>query len=85
MKHNLVGDMVMIKRDKPPKTVGNIYVPKPEKTASGTVISLGKGGQTPFYVKKGDKVYFLKGLGTEIHEGGEDYLILSEKNILCKV
>jgi chaperonin GroES len=43
------------------------------------------GGHTPLEVKVGDKVLYSKYAGTDIKLGGEDYVLLSEKDILAAV
>jgi len=55
------------------------------------VLAVGKGrllenGQTvPLDVKEGDTVIFSKYAGTEIKIDGEEYLILSERDILAVI
>jgi chaperonin GroES len=59
-----------------------------EKSQEGEVISVGKGktlenGTTvPLEVKKGDRILFGKYSGTEIKVEAQDYLILSEDEII---
>ena len=60
-----------------------------EKPQEGKVIEVGSGkvlenGQkVALEVKKGDKVIFAKYAGAEVKVQGEEYLILSEKDILA--
>ena len=84
-------DKVLVKRlDQTEKTEGGIIIPDTaaEKPQEGEVVAVGKGrvfedGKVyPLDVKEGDKVIFGKYGGTEITLGGEDYLILSESEIL---
>ena len=63
-----------------------------EKPQQGTVIAVGPGKRSdhtgeviPMDVKKGDTVLFSKYGGTEVKVGGEDYLILSARDILAVV
>ncbi|MHC4380844.1 MAG: co-chaperone GroES, partial [Planctomycetota bacterium] len=59
-----------------------------EKPAEGTVIALGDGrlledgSRTAFTVKKGSQVLFTSYAGTEVEWEGNEYLIMSENDIL---
>ncbi len=73
------------------KTSGGLFLPDAakEKPQQGKVISVGtgrrlkKGDIVPVGVKKGQKVLFSKYSGNEIKIEGEEYLIVSEKDILA--
>lgn len=74
------------------KTSGGLFLPDTakEKPQQGKVIEVGsgkrlkKGGDiVPMSVKKGDKVLFSKYAGNEVKINGEEYLIVSEKDILA--
>jgi chaperonin GroES len=59
-----------------------------EKPQEGSVVAVGPGkfedGQrTPLDVKVGDKVVYSKYGGTEVKVDGEDYLILSARDVLA--
>jgi chaperonin GroES len=62
-----------------------------EKPKEGRVIAVGAGrlldnGQrAPFTVKENDRVIFSSYAGTEVKLGGEEYLILSEDDVLAVV
>src|SRR5919199_2879338 len=61
-----------------------------EKPTEGEVIAVGPGrfedgNRVPLDVKVGDRVIFSKYGGTEITLGGEDYLILSARDVLAIV
>jgi chaperonin GroES len=62
-----------------------------EKPQEGTIISAGpgrlndEGVREPMDVKKGDKVLYAKYAGTEFKVDGEEYLIVSQKDILAVV
>ena len=62
-----------------------------EKPQRGKVIAVGAGRLTedgkhlPMDVKEGDEVLFAKYAGTELKVEEEEYLILSEKDILAKL
>ena len=87
-----LGDKILVKRLEPEqKTAGGIVLPDTakEKPKEGKVISVGSGKmldsgkQVPFQVKKGDRVLFSSFAGTEIKIEGEEYLIMSEEDILA--
>ena len=61
-----------------------------EKPQEGTVLAVGPGrfedgARVPLDVKVGDRVIFSKYGGTEVTLGGEDYLILSARDVLAIV
>ena len=87
-----LGDRVVVKRiEEEPKTKGGIVLPDTakEKPQKGKVIAVGTGrvlenGQrVPLEVKEGDIVFFDKYGGTEIEIDGEEYVILSERDLLA--
>ena len=87
-----LGDRVVVKRiEEEPKTKGGIVLPDTakEKPQKGKVIAVGTGrvlenGQrVPREVKEGDIVVFAKYGGTEIEIDGEEYVILSERDLLA--
>ncbi|HHV71349.1 MAG TPA: co-chaperone GroES [Clostridia bacterium] len=74
------------------KTKGGIVLPDTakEKPQQGEVIAVGSGkliestGQRiPLEVKVGDRVLYSKYAGTEVKIDGEEYLVLSERDILA--
>lgn len=75
------------------KTKSGLYVPDTakEKPQEAEVLAVGpgalndKGERVPVDVKVGDKVIFSKYAGTEVKFDGEEYLILSERDILAKI
>ena len=75
------------------KTPGGIYLPDTakEKPQEGKVVAVGpgrvndKGQRIDMTVKVGDRVVYSKYAGTEVEIGGEEYLILSEADILAIV
>jgi len=87
-----IGDKILVKRlQAEEKTAGGIVLPEAakEKPKEGRVIALGEGrllenGQrVPFTVKENDRIIFSSYAGSEIKEEGEEYLILSEEEILA--
>ena len=91
-----LGDRVLIKPTvEEEKSKGGILLPdtvSKEKPQVGEVLSVGPGATNkdgkmiPMTVKKGEKVVYAKYSGTDIKgDDDEDYLILSEKDILAIV
>ena len=87
-----LADRALVKpKAKEEKTRGGVYLPDTatkERPMQGEVISVGPGrldddGRLiPMSVKPGDEVLFAKYAGNELQIDDEDYLILSEKDIL---
>jgi chaperonin GroES len=89
-----IREKVLIKRVAAQETTkGGIIIPDSaaEKPQEGEVVEVGSGwilgeGLTKkLDVKKGDKVLFGKYSGTEISFKGDDYVILSENEILAVI
>ncbi len=90
-----LADRVVIKpQEREERTKGGIYLPdtaSKEKPQEGLVMAVGEGRlddsgkRIPVSVKAGDRVLFAKYAGTEVKLDDEDYLILSEKDILAIV
>jgi len=89
-----LSDKVIVQKLEPEeKTSGGILLPDStkEKPQEGKVIAVGpgatddKGQRKPIDVKDGDFVLFAKYSGTEVKLDGEEYLILSERDILAIV
>jgi chaperonin GroES len=89
-----LGDRVVVKpQQRDEVTKSGIVLPDTakEKPQRGEVIAVGKGRLTdtgdrlPMDVQKGDKVLFAKYAGTEFKIEDDEYLILSEKDILAIV
>ena len=87
-------DKVIVQKLEPEeKTSGGILLPDStkEKPQEGKVIAVGpgavddKGQRKPIDVKEGDHVLFAKYSGTEIKLDGQEYLILSDRDILAIV
>jgi chaperonin GroES len=89
-----LGDRVVIKpTPKEEVTKTGIFLPDTakEKPQEGTITAVGggkldeKGVRQPLEVKEGQKVLYAKYAGTEFKIEGEEYLILSEKDILAVI
>jgi|SRR5690349_14959016 chaperonin GroES len=89
-----LGDRVVIKpTPKEEVTKSGIVLPDTakEKPQEGTIIAVGsgrlteKGERIPVELKEGQKVLYAKYAGTEFKVEGDEYLILSEKDVLAIV
>lgn len=86
-----LGDRILVKRvEAEEKTKGGIVLPDTakEKPREGVVLAVGEGRaldngtRAPFTVKVNDRVLFSSYSGTEVKWDGEEYLILSEDDII---
>ena len=74
-------------------TASGLVIPETakEKPQEGIVLAVGpgriddNGNRVPLDVAVGDKVLYSKYGGTEVKHGGEEYLILSARDVLAKV
>lgn len=90
-----LGDRVIVQRDEADdRTEAGIYLPEQAKDTpkSGVVLAVGDGAlntdtgeRVPLEIKKGDRVIFSSYAGTEIKLEDEEYLIMSENDILAIV
>ena len=89
-----LGDRILVKRvEADDKTKGGIIIPDSakEKPREGTVIAVGAGKllkdgkRSPMSVKVKDRVLFSSYAGSEVKIDGEDYMILSEDEVLAVI
>lgn len=89
-----LGDRVLVKiLEKEEKTAGGIFLPDTakEKSQVGEVVAVGagarndKGDRVAPDVQAGNKVMYSKYAGTELKIDGQDYLLLTERDILAVV
>lgn len=87
MKIKPLADRVLVKIEEvQEKTASGIYIPQTaqEKTQIGSVVAVGEGtDKVKMTVKVGDKVMHDKYTGTSVKADGEEFLILSMKDILA--
>ena len=85
-------DRIIVQRlEEEEQKVGGIIIPDTakEKPQQGKIIAVGtgrtldSGEKVKLEVQEGQKVLYAKYAGTEIKLDGEEYLILSEKDILA--
>ena len=90
-----LGDRIVVEPSKEAesKSAGGIFIPDTakEKPQTGTVVAAGAGRVTDdgkriaMSVKTGDTVLYAKYSGTEFKQGGAEYLILREADVLAVV
>ena len=89
-----LGDRIVVQAvEQEAQTKSGLLIPDSakEKPQKGTVVAVGPGRQTDegkrleMDVATGDTVVYSKFAGTEFTEDGDDYLILSERDILAKL
>lgn len=94
MKVVPLGDKVLVKRlEAEEKTAGGIILPDTakEKPKEGKVVAVGDGrmldnGQrVALQVKEGDRIIFSSYAGSETKIDNEEYVIMSEEDILAIV
>ncbi|HAU38202.1 MAG TPA: co-chaperone GroES [Phycisphaerales bacterium] len=87
-----IGERILVKRlDAEEKTKGGIYLPDnaKEKPTQGKIVALGDGKllkdgtRAKFQISVGDKVVFNSYAGTDIKVGTEEYLLMSESDVLA--
>ena len=89
-----LADKILVKRlEAEEVTKGGIVLPDSakEKPKEGRVVEVGPGkvlddgSRGSMQIKKGDRILFTSYAGTEIKVDGEEYLIMSEDDILAVV
>ena len=89
-----LGDRVLVRPvEREEITRGGIVLPDTvkEKPQEGEVVAVGPGRTTddgkkvPIGLQAGDIIIYAKYGGTELKEDGEDFLLLSERDIMAKV
>ena len=94
MKLRPLGDRVVVKAaPHEEKTKGGLVLPDTvkEKPIEGIVVAVGDGKlnddgkRIPIDLKPDDRVIYSKYSGTEVKLDGEEYLVISERDILAVV
>jgi chaperonin GroES len=94
MKVVPLNDKIVVKRlEAEEKSAGGIMLPDAarEKPRQGKVLSVGDGkrldtgSRATLFVKEGDRVLFSSYAGNEVTIDGEEYLIMSEDDVLAIV
>ncbi len=95
MKLQPLGDRVVVQatEDAESRTPSGLVIPDTakEKPQIGEVIAVGPGARDedgdriPMDVSVGDKVLYSKFAGTEVKLDSEEYLVLSERDLLAVV
>lgn len=89
-----VGDKVVVRLlEREEMTAGGLVIPETakEKPQEAEVLAVGpgriddKGARVAIELKEGQRIIFSKYSGTEVKYKGEEYLIISEKDILAVV
>ncbi len=89
-----LADKILVKRlEAEEVTKGGIVLPDSakEKPKEGRIVEVGPGKmmedgkRSEMQVKKGDRVLFTSYAGTEIKVDGEDFLIMSQDDVLAIV
>jgi chaperonin GroES len=92
MKLNPLGDRIVVKPkdEEEARTASGLVIPDTakEKPQLGEVLAVGPGEfkdgeRVPVDVAVGDVVFYSKYGGTEVKYEGEDYLILSSRDVLA--
>ena len=94
MKLKPLGDRIVVKAaPHEEKTKGGLVLPETvkEKPVEGIVVAVGEGkvlengSRQAMDVKVDDRIIYSKYSGTEVKLDGEDFLILSERDVLAVV
>jgi chaperonin GroES len=94
MKVVPLNDKIVVERlEADEKTAGGIILPDTakEKPKQGKVLALGEGKplengkRAAFQVKVGDRVLFTSYAGSEVTVDGDEYLIMTEDDVLAVV
>lgn len=89
-----MGSRVLVEPEKAEEeTKGGIILVQKKNAIQqiGTVVAVGQGHvlesgeRLPIYVQPGDKVMFAKYAGTGVSDKGHNYLMLEERDILCRI
>ena len=88
MRLRPLGEKVILQHQKAEeKTQSGIILPDSakKKPQEAVVIAVGSGGEEKMQVKEGDKVIYSQYAGTEVKLEDEEYVIVSQKDIIAIV
>ncbi|MBE0609757.1 MAG: co-chaperone GroES [Dehalococcoidia bacterium] len=94
LKLRPLNDRIVVKPNEgDEKTSSGLFLPETakEKPQQGEVIAVGpgrlddSGKRVPLDVAAGDRILYAKYTGTDVKIDGVDYIVLNEKDILCKL
>ena len=94
MKLKPLGDRIVVKAaPHEEKTKGGLVLPETvkEKPVEGIVVAVGEGKvlesgkRQPMDVSVDDRIIYSKYSGTEVKLDGEDFLVISERDVLAVV
>ena len=94
MKVTPLGDRILVKRVEAEEvSAGGIVLPDTakEKPKEGKVVSVGSGkilddgSRSTMQLKAGDRVIFTSYAGNEVTIDGDEYLIMSEEDVLARL
>ena len=88
-----LADRIVVTALKQEETASGIIIPDTvkEKPQQGEVISVGPGkmddhgNRITIDLAAGDRILYAKYAGTDVKLDGIDYIVLNEKDILCKL
>jgi chaperonin GroES len=81
----LAGKILVLPQPAEERTISGIIIPDSakEKPQSGTVVLVGSAKKDePMEIKVGDVVFYGRYSGTELNIDGEDYLLMSQTDVL---
>lgn len=90
MNIQVIGNRILAKEVKANEYIGNIYIGKKVESQEAKILKLGsgrneKGVVIPFDVKVGDSVLIEKRCGYKLVVEGEEFLIITEDEILAVI
>ncbi|MDR1650273.1 MAG: co-chaperone GroES [Synergistaceae bacterium] len=94
MKLRPLGDRIVVKAaPHEEKTKGGLVLPDTvkEKPIEGIVVAVGEGKindegkRTPMDLKVDDRIIYSKYSGTEVKVDGEEFLVISERDVLAVI
>ncbi|GEM_PF-4375601 len=84
MRLQALGTRVLVKMDQREQQAGSIFIPEAylKREVIGTVESIGVLTE---FVNTGDKVLLRQNAGVEVILNGDEYTLIDEDDILCRI